>query len=162
LLGLGVFLLSSSRIFCYDEKAMKKVLATGVFDILHPGHLYYLRQSKKQGDYLMVLVASDQSAEKRGKQVVFNQRERIQLVSSLKVVDRVMAGQMKVSEGETVKKFKPDVIALGFDQKIDEKKLRASLRQAFGWQGKIIRIAEMPHGKISSSRIKRQIKRGDA
>ncbi len=97
---------------------MKKVMASGVFDILHLGHIHYLEESRKQGDFLVVVVASDSTASRNGKKILFSQESRKKMVESLKVVDEAIIG----GEGnifDTISLVKPDVITLGFDQKFD-------------------------------------------
>ena len=67
-------------------------MASGVFDILHLGHVHYFKESKSFGDYLVVVIASDYTAKKHGKELIFNERERSALISELKIVDEVMIG----------------------------------------------------------------------
>ncbi len=95
---------------------MKRVVVFGVFDLLHPGHLYFLQQAKKCGDYLTVVVTRDArvQAEKKRKPV-FNERERLQMISALQVVDHAVLGD-KVGEWTILKKLKPDVVCVGHDQ----------------------------------------------
>ena len=93
-----------------------KVLVCGVFDLLHLGHLLFFSQAKKFGSHLTVLVARD-STVKRAKRhdPFFKENERKELLSSLKIVDNVVLGSKK-SLFEGVRKAKPDVLVLGFDQ----------------------------------------------
>lgn len=101
---------------------MKKVMATGVFDILHLGHVHYLEESRKQGDYLIVVVASDKTAEGNGKKLMFSEQTRTRMVGALRVVDEAVTGGTG-DIYETVEKLKPDVITLGFDQRFDEREI---------------------------------------
>ena len=91
-------------------------MASGVFDILHLGHVHYLRESKSFGDYLVVVIASDYTAQNHGKELVFNENERSALVSELKMVDEVMVGHSDDNIFKTVAELKPDIITLGYDQ----------------------------------------------
>lgn len=98
---------------------MKVVMAQGTFDVLHPGHLHYLRESRKLGDELVVVVARDSRHEDRG--LYFDEDERMEMLNALEVVDKAMLGV----EGDiytTVEKVDPDIITLGHDQShsIDE------------------------------------------
>ncbi|MEM2908783.1 MAG: adenylyltransferase/cytidyltransferase family protein [Candidatus Bilamarchaeaceae archaeon] len=93
----------------------KVVLTGGVFDILHAGHLYTLRQAKKYGDYLVVVVAGDRHIKKKGRKPIHSQRYRAMMVSELKPVDKVILGGKNPEK--IVKKIKPDVIVYGYDQK---------------------------------------------
>lgn len=95
---------------------MKKIVVFGVFDLLHPGHLYFLKQAKKHGDHLTVVVTRDARVvyEKKHKPF-FNERERLQMVEALKVVGHAILGD-KVGEWRILKKLKPDVVCVGYDQ----------------------------------------------
>lgn len=100
-------------------QAMIKVLATGSFDPLHKGHIFYLKEAKKLGDKLYVIVSSDEKIRKnKHREPRQGQKVRAQGVRSLKIVDKVIIG-----EGEQfslIDKINPDIIALGYDQKIPE------------------------------------------
>ena len=95
-------------------------MASGVFDILHLGHVHYLKESKSFGDYLVVVIASDYTAKKHGKELIFNEKERSALISELKIVDEVMIGHSDDNIFKTVAELKPDIITLGYDQKFYE------------------------------------------
>jgi FAD synthetase len=110
----------------------KIVLVGGCFDILHIGHITFLEKAKKAGDYLIVLLESDQAIQKlKGKNRPINsQADRAKILSSLKVVDKVIAlPVMKdLDYDELVKKIKPAVIATtSGDSGIHHKKRAAKL-----------------------------------
>ena len=96
---------------------MRKVLVGGVFNVIHPGHIYFLKEAKSHGDYLVVVVASDRTA---GTKSIFPAKVRKKMVESLEFVDKVVIGgsgdRMAVARRE-----KPDVIVLGYDQVMDIK-----------------------------------------
>ncbi|HVP23985.1 MAG TPA: adenylyltransferase/cytidyltransferase family protein [Conexivisphaerales archaeon] len=100
--------------------SIKVVMAGGVFDILHPGHIYTLSKARALGDMLVVSVARDKTVLKmRGKPVMNSEETRLSLVRSLRFVDAALLG----SENdifETVELIRPDIIALGYDQAHDE------------------------------------------
>jgi len=74
---------------------MKKVMCAGTFDIIHPGHLYYLSEAKKHGDKLVVVVARDNTSEKfKGKKPVHSERERLEAVKMLNIVNEAVLGLM--------------------------------------------------------------------
>lgn len=94
----------------------KKVLVCGVFDLLHLGHLWFFTQAKRHGRHLTVLVARDSTVLKAKKRLpFFKERERMRLLSSLKIVDRVVLGDKK-SMYQGVLNANPDVLVLGYDQ----------------------------------------------
>ncbi len=97
---------------------MKKVLVFGTFDILHPGHLYFLREAKKHGDHLTVVVTPASIVKKlKGKAPMFGEAHRVATVKLMSFVDRVVLGDRKLSSFTVLKKYKPNVICFGYDQK---------------------------------------------
>jgi len=97
---------------------MVRVLATGTFEILHPGHLLYLEEAKKLGDELFVIVARDVNVKKRKRTPIIREEQRLKMISALKVVDKAMLGSEK-DMYEPLYSIKPDVIAIGYDQDFD-------------------------------------------
>ncbi|HDS59431.1 MAG TPA: FAD synthase [Thermoplasmatales archaeon] len=104
---------------------MVKVMATGVFDLLHMGHVHYLREAKAMGDELVVVVATDETVRRRKHVPITPQEMRRDLVEALKPVDRAVVGRTG-DPLAIVEELKPDVIALGYDQRAEdlEKRLR--------------------------------------
>jgi FAD synthetase len=94
---------------------MVKVMATGAFDLLHMGHIYYLREAKKLGDTLVVVVATDSTVQKLKHDPITPQESRVNLIRELKIVDEVYLGHDDDMYA-IVQDIKPDIIALGFDQ----------------------------------------------
>lgn len=127
---------------------MKKILTTGVFDILHPGHIYYLQQAKKQGDYLVVLVTCDSVATKQKRRPIFNQFDRCAMIKSLKFVDKVIIGSELNNYCQTLNKIQPDILVLGYDQVIDSVELKKC-----NWNGNIVRVSKNPNKHQSTTNI---------
>ena len=71
---------------------MKTVMCFGTFDVLHLGHLFYLKEAKKHGDYLIVVVARNETKQQQRKKMVFSEEERRALLQQLKVVDEAVLG----------------------------------------------------------------------
>ena len=95
---------------------MKRVMVFGVFDLLHPGHISFLKQAKKLGSFLIVSVARDINVKKiKGKKPVFDEKKRVAHVKQLKLAKKVVLGGAKDPWPHIVKE-KPDIIALGYDQ----------------------------------------------
>ncbi len=134
---------------------MIRVMATGVFDIIHLGHIHYLRESKKLGDELVVVVARDSTARKNGKVPIFDEISRLKLVSELKPVDRAILGH-EDDMMKTVVEVMPDIITLGYDQKFDEVDLRRKLDQ-IGVNSRIVRISKYDGNLNSSSMVRKKI-----
>ncbi|MHC1579339.1 MAG: adenylyltransferase/cytidyltransferase family protein [Candidatus Alkanophagales archaeon] len=127
---------------------MVRVLATGTFDILHPGHLFYLEEAKKLGDELYVIVARDVNVKKR--KPIIPEEQRLRMVSSLKVVDKAMLGSEK-DIFEPLYEIKPDIIALGYDQDFDERELEEELRRR-GFNTKVVRLGKCNSYPLCSSK----------
>jgi len=103
-------------------------MASGVFDILHTGHISYLEQAKAMGDELVVVVACDNTVRKRKHEPITPEAMRARIIDSLKSVDMTVIG----SDGDifsTILKIRPDIIVLGFDQAFDEIELRNELEK---------------------------------
>lgn len=108
---------------------MKKVIAFGAFDGLHSGHLDYFKQARAYGDLLVVSVGTDKNVERiKGKKPLFNQDERLDLVSSCRLVDKAVLGEEE-DFFHHIKSVEPDVICLGYDQWAKEGDLRAELKK---------------------------------
>lgn len=117
-----------------------------MFDRLHSGHLFYLKESKKLGDRLIVCVTSDISAKKSGKNPLLDQLQRLDLVSSLKFVDEAFVGKNLGKDWtiyDTLEEVRPDIVALGFDQPFDEKEIEEECVKR-GLKLKVVRIGKLP------------------
>jgi FAD synthetase len=135
---------------------MIKVMASGVFDILHLGHIHYLKESKSFGDYLVVVVASDYTARKHGKKLVFNEVERSSLLSELKIVDQAVVGHSEDNIFETVAELKPDIITLGYDQKFSDSYIENECKK-LGLNTIVKRTSQYNGTFNSSSKIREKI-----
>lgn len=124
------------------------VLVFGVFDLLHPGHIYFLEHAKQCGDFLCVVISHDKRVLHEKKHAaLFSHHERAQLVASLSMVDKVIIGE-KPGSDTLVKKIRPDIICLGYDQRI-------SLH--YRGDAKIIRIRGIRTQQWKSSVIKKRM-----
>ena len=131
--------------------SLRVVLAGGVFDIIHPGHIHTLNSAKSLGDVLVVVVATDKTAEKIKKRTpLHNQKQRQDLVNSLSMVDLCLIGH----EGDifkTVEIVRPEIVALGYDQIHQEKFIIDGCRK-INLNVKVARL-QSPNPEISSSKI---------
>jgi FAD synthetase len=144
-----------------SRKKEKIVLAAGVFDLLHIGHVKFLEEAKKAGgknSELIVIVARDSTVEKRkGERPVVPEAQRRALVEALKVVDTALLGYEEFNMEKVIEKIMPDVIAVGYDQKGIEEELRKIIQKK-GLEIEIVRIDKFEIDEInSSSDIKRKI-----
>jgi FAD synthetase len=123
---------------------MVRVMATGVFDLLHLGHIYYLEEAKKLGDELVVVVARDSTVRKYKREPIMNENLRLKLVQALKPVDRAVLGFAK-DPYKIVERLKPDVIALGYDQFHNAAQIKKELLKR-GLRVKIVRLSQYTGG----------------
>ncbi len=124
---------------------MRKVMIFGTFDILHKGHLNFFEQAKNYGDYLIIVIARDKTVKKiKGKLPKNNEKKRLKAVR--KYADKTVLGYIR-DKYKVIKKFKPDLICLGYDQE-------ASLKDLRKFNIPIKRLkAHKPH-KYKSSKLK--------
>lgn len=131
--------------------SIRVVLAGGVFDIIHPGHIHTLRGAKALGNVLVVVVATDATAQKMKKRIPLHNMElRRDLVSSLSMVDHAMVGH-ESDIFKTVERVRPDIIALGYDQ-IHQEKFIVDGCKKMGVEVSIARL-QSPIPDIKSSKI---------
>jgi FAD synthetase len=132
---------------------MKTVLVFGTFDILHPGHVEFLKQAKKQGDKLYVVVSRDSTVKYVKGRLPHNlERVRLQKVRDLDIVDAAYLGN-KVDKFSVVEKLKPDIICLGYDQKYLTDTLPAELSKR-NLNAKIIRLKPFKEHIYKSSKLR--------
>jgi len=132
----------------------KTVLAGGVFDIIHPGHIHTLNAAKALGDVLVVAIATDKTAQKMKKrQPLHNQELRRELVSCLSMVDNAIVGH-EDDIFETVRAIKPDIIVLGYDQ-VHQKQFISDGCKRINLDVEIVRL-QSPVPELSSSEIEKE------
>jgi len=136
------------------RSSLKIVLAGGVFDIIHPGHIYTLNAAKELGDVLVVVVATDNTAVKMKKRKpLHTQEQRKELVNSLSMVDLCLIGQ-EDDIFKTVNHVKPQIIALGYDQVHQEQFITEGCKK-IGLDAKVARL-HSPIPESSSSKIQKE------
>lgn len=140
-----------------------KVMATGTFDILHPGHVLFLEKAKELGGedaILAVVIAKDSTVERRKRIPIIPEEQRVEMVKSLKPVDEAYLGY----DGDMfriVREIKPDIIAIGSDQDHDVKKLQEALDKR-KINAKAMRVKDYMFGELDSTcKIIKKIKHAD-
>lgn len=136
----------------------------GVFDLLHPGHVNFLKQAKKEGSFLIVSVARDKNVKKtKGRLPVFNEKKRLEILKKLKLADKVILAGL-TDPWPHIQKEKPEIIALGYDQrsyinkqitnnKKQEKLLETELRK-HGLKTKVVRLKPFRPNVFKSSKLR--------
>lgn len=136
------------------RSSLRVVLAGGVFDIIHPGHIYTLNAAKALGDVLVVVVATDNTAVKMKKRnPIHSQEQRQELVNSLSTVDLCLIGQ-EDDIFKTVNMVKPEIIALGYDQVHQEKFIIEGCKK-INLDAKVARL-QSPIPESSSYKIEKE------
>jgi FAD synthetase len=131
---------------------MTTVMATGTFDLLHPGHGIYLQKSKELGGpdaKLVVVVARDSTVKARKRIPVINENQRLEMIKMLKPVDEAYLGY-EGDKFQIVKEIKPDIISIGPDQNFNIEKLQESLKKQ-GINAKVMKVEEYHREDLDSS-----------
>ncbi|MDP6333824.1 MAG: FAD synthase [Candidatus Poseidoniaceae archaeon] len=120
---------------------MKRIMAVGVFDLLHAGHLHYLEQAKALGQHLTVVIAHDDTVRIRKHEPVTNHDLRRRMVEGLKPVDDAIIGNPpEVPIFDILPIVKPDIIALGYDQEHAEESINRKLRELGHQDIEVVRV----------------------
>ncbi|MBI1975011.1 MAG: adenylyltransferase/cytidyltransferase family protein [Parcubacteria group bacterium] len=134
---------------------MRKVMVFGTFDGLHEGHKHFLREARKEGDYLVVVLPLDRIVEElKGHPPHHTLSERISHLEQYDGVDEVVVGDEEISAWEVVKKHKPNAIAVGYDQNALKEDLGAHLGQ-FDWPIEIRVMSPYEPEQLHSSLLNR-------
>ena len=128
----------------------RRIVATGTFDILHPGHLYYLEESKKLGDELFVIVARDANVKHKPHPII-PEDQRLAMVAALKPVDHAMLGD-QTDMFVPIEKIRPHIITIGFNQMFNAENLSLQLA-ARNLSPEIVRISRFSEGDLCRSRL---------
>ena len=133
---------------------MTTVLVFGTFDVIHPGHLSFLRQAKKRGDRLVASIARDAFVERfKGKRPQHNQEQRIRHIKETGLVDDAYLSDEVQGTYSLVDRIRPQVICLGHDQDM----LRSDLERYLAEHPREIALVSLDPYKpeiYKSSRIK--------
>ncbi|MBS3790790.1 MAG: FAD synthase [Candidatus Thermoplasmatota archaeon] len=134
----------------------RRVMAGGTFDILHLGHLHYLQEAKELADELVVVVACDKTVREHKHEPLMDEDARREMVGALKPVDKAIVGSEE-DKFDTVEEVDPDIIALGYDQRHEEEKLKENLRARDMEDIEVKRLSHHSHELDSSRYIIRKI-----
>lgn len=137
------------------------VLASGVYDLVHYGHVYFLQEAKKAGgetSHLVVVIARDKTVEKlKGKLPVLPEEQRRAIVAALKPVDETILGHEEFDMTKILREIKPNIVAVGHDQKGIEDEVKSIITKT-GLDAKIVRIRKFLESELdSSSKIRNKI-----
>lgn len=137
---------------------MRKVLVFGTFDRLHEGHVRFLEQARRHGDFLIAVVTRDENVVRQKGHMPAESCSR-RAANVRKFADKVLVGEREVSY-RLIKRIDPDVICIGYDQRpsvAEARKILAGLGM-----GKVALKRMRPHrpGVYKSSILNKARKAG--
>lgn len=133
---------------------MKKVIVFGTFDLIHPGHIHMLKEAKEYGEFLIVVVARDNTVcDVKGRKPMFDEETRKRHVEDLKIANKVRLGCLG-DHYQAISEEKPDIIALGYDQQVFVDNLTKVVEEDV----QIVRLAPFLEKKYKSSILKKNKK----
>jgi FAD synthetase len=143
---------------------MTTVLAAGVFDLIHYGHIRYLEEAKKTGGVnarLIVIVARDETVRRlKGTDPIIPEDQRRAVIEALKVVDEALLGFEDLDLDRVLQQIKPDIVVVGHDQEAIKAQVE-KVNKARELHIKIVQISQFGEDDLnSSSKIKRRIVEG--
>ena len=143
---------------------MKTVLAAGVFDLLHYGHIRYLEEAKKAGGEdarLIVIIARDETVRRlKGHGPIIPEDQRRAVIEALKVVDAALLGHKDMDLIRVIEQVKPDIVVMGHDQQSIKSQVE-KVNQVLNADIEIVQITQFGEDDLnSSSKIKRRIVEG--
>jgi len=108
---------------------VKKVLIAGTFDLIHPGHIFLIKEAAKLGEVYVVVATDKNRKEYSGEFPIIPQEQRLEVVKSIKNVKEARIGRSDNNTLKTVEEINPDIILLGPDQKYEIKVLKQGLKE---------------------------------
>lgn len=135
----------------------KTVLIFGVFDLLHPGHIAFVREAAKHGDVTAVVTPDAKVLAEKGRPAFFPENERMAMVASLRGVAKAVLGDTG-PRWTVVSRLRPDVICVGYDQDATNPKFVTQMA-GLSKPPRIVRVDGYETGKYSSTKLKLEIHR---
>lgn len=132
---------------------MKKIMVFGTFDMIHPGHRSFLKQARKHGGYLIIVVARNKTVEEVKKKNVSRERKRLKNMKDSQLADKVILGSL-IDKYAAIKKYRPDTICLGYDQKYFIDGLKEKLEKINLKKTKIVRLKPYKPEIYKTSKLK--------
>jgi cytidyltransferase-like protein len=131
------------------------VMVFGTFDLFHLGHKSFLRQAREHGEYLIVVIGRDKTvAEVKRKKTTDNETRRLKNIKESNMADKVILGSL-FDKYELIKRYRPDVICLGYDQKYFVRELKYELEKADLSKIQIIRLESYRPEIYKTSKLRR-------
>lgn len=123
-----------------DSDISKKVFVGGTFDIIHPGHIEFLREASRLGR-VYVSVARDKNSEKiKGRKPINDEEQRLEVIKSIRYVYDAFLGDEN-DFIKSVERVKPDIVFLGPDQRVNIEDFKKELERR-GINAEIVKMPE--------------------
>lgn len=136
------------------KKANRKVMVFGTFDIFHKGHESFLKQARRKGDFVIVVVARDKTVlDVKKQESTNNEQKRLGILKNSGLADKVILGSLS-DKYLTIKRYKPDVICLGYDQKAFTADLTKKLKKFHLDKTTTIRLKSYYPNRYKSSKLR--------
>jgi len=132
----------------------KLVMVFGVFDGLHPGHFYFLRQAKKYGKVIAVVARDSAVFKLKKRKPVQSEKKRLRAMMKVKGVTLAVLGDKKQGVYSVIKKYKPNIICLGYDQGLLKKDLEEKMFKKFFAVIRLIQLAPYRPHEFHTSLLK--------
>jgi len=134
----------------------KVVMVGGTFEIIHPGHIFLLREAHKLGK-VVVVVARDSNVRRfKKREPIIDEKQRLKVIRSIRYVDKAILGNPGPDIFSTILKVKPDIIVLGYDQNVDEEELKKFLKEN-NLNTEVIRLKKLKGKLYSTTNIIKRI-----
>ncbi len=141
-----------------DISPRKKVLVGGVFDIIHPGHIYFLKKAAELGKVYVVVARDSTVLKEKGRRPVFDEKSRVEVLNNIKWVYEAFLGEDPPDFKKVLNRVRPDIVFLGPDQIWLKDKIVESIK-SLNLKTEI-KVLDAKIGNFSSSKIMERIKRG--
>lgn len=96
---------------------MKRVITYGTYDILHYGHVNLLRRARALGDYLIVVLSTDEFNKKKNKTAYYTYEQRKMILEACRYVDLVVPEENWEQKRSDIVKYEADIFVMGDDWK---------------------------------------------
>ena len=131
-----------------------KIMTFGTFDIFHPGHKSFLKQAREFGNYLIVVIARDKTVKNiKDRLPQNNECDRLQVVMKSNLADKIVLGSL-TDRYAVIKRYQPEIICLGYDQKVNLKELKEKLVEFDLRKTKLTRLDPFHPEKYKSSKLR--------
>jgi len=134
----------------WKRERPKRVVVAGTFDILHPGHLHFIKSAAKLGEVYVIVSRDENSKKAKGRETIFPERSRLEMVRSLKWVRDAVLGD-RSDFLKPIVELSPDIIVLGPDQKVREEELKRELEKRGLKNVEVIRLERRETGVTPNS-----------